>query len=109
MALATTTGGPEGPTYRLLIKELLRTALTHQPEQEIVYRDQLRYSYRAFAERVGRLADALHGLGIGPGDTVAVMDWDSHRYLECFFAIPMMGAVLQTVNVRLTPEQFSTP
>jgi acyl-CoA synthetase (AMP-forming)/AMP-acid ligase II len=34
------------------------------------------------------------------------MDWDSHRYLECFFAIPMMGAVLQTVNVRLAPEQI---
>src|SRR2546428_1105347 len=34
------------------------------------------------------------------------MDWDSHRYLECFFAIPMMGAVLQTVNIRLSPEQI---
>ena len=40
------------------------------------------------------------------GQTVAVMDWDSHRYLECFFAVPMMGAVLQTVNVRLSPEQI---
>jgi fatty-acyl-CoA synthase len=35
-----------------------------------------------------------------------VMDWDSHRYLECFFAIPMMGAVLQTVNIRLSPQQI---
>ena len=34
------------------------------------------------------------------------MDWDSHRYLECFFSVPMMGAVLQTVNVRLAPEQI---
>ena len=33
------------------------------------------------------------------------MDWDSHRYLECFFAVPMMGAVLHTVNVRISPEQ----
>jgi fatty-acyl-CoA synthase len=41
------------------------------------------------------------------GTTVAVLDWDSHRYLECFFAIPMMGAVLQTVNVRLTAEQIT--
>ena len=41
-----------------------------------------------------------------PGETVAVMDWDSHRYLECFFAIPMMGAVLQTVNIRLSQEQI---
>jgi fatty-acyl-CoA synthase len=35
-----------------------------------------------------------------------MMDWDSHRYLECFFAVPMMGAMLQTVNVRLSPEQI---
>ena len=41
-----------------------------------------------------------------PGDTVAILDWDSHRYLECFFAVPMIGAVLHTVNVRLTPEQI---
>jgi fatty-acyl-CoA synthase len=34
------------------------------------------------------------------------MDWDSHRYLECYFAIPMMGAVLQTVNIRLSPAQI---
>jgi fatty-acyl-CoA synthase len=37
---------------------------------------------------------------------VAVMDWDSHRYLECFFAVPMIGAVLHTINVRLSPEQI---
>jgi fatty-acyl-CoA synthase len=35
-----------------------------------------------------------------------VMDWDSHRYLECFFAVPMMGAVLHTINVRLSAEQI---
>jgi fatty-acyl-CoA synthase len=34
------------------------------------------------------------------------MDWDTHRYLECFFAVPMMGAVLHTVNVRLSAEQI---
>jgi fatty-acyl-CoA synthase len=34
------------------------------------------------------------------------MDWDSHRYLECYFAVPMMGAVLQTMNIRLSHEQI---
>jgi len=48
----------------------------------------------------------LETLGVKPGDTVAVMDWDSHRYLECFFAVPMMGAVLHTINIRLTSEQL---
>ena len=41
-----------------------------------------------------------------PGDTVAVMDWDSHRYLECYFAVPMMGAVLEMINIRLSPGQI---
>jgi fatty-acyl-CoA synthase len=45
-------------------------------------------------------------LGVERGDTVAIMDWDTHRYLECFFAVPMMGAVLHTVNVRLSAEQI---
>ena len=36
---------------------------------------------------------------------VGVMDWDTHRYLECFFAIPMMGATLFTINIRLSPAQ----
>src|SRR5260370_26320095 len=44
-------------------------------------------------------------MGVRKGDPVAVMDWDTPRYLESFFAIPMIGAVLQTVNVRLPPEQ----
>jgi len=91
--------------YQLLIKQLLVTPLVNAPNQEIVYRDLKRYDYRTLNERIGRLANGLASLGVGFGDTVAVMDWDSHRYLECFFAVPMMGAVLQTVNVRLNPEQ----
>jgi fatty-acyl-CoA synthase len=97
---------PSAYAYPLLIKQLLHTPLAVAPEQEIVYRDQRRLTYRDLAERIGRLANALARLGVKPGDTVAVMDWDSHRYLECFFAVPMMGAVLQTVNIRLSPEQI---
>lgn len=41
------------------------------------------------------------------GDTVAMMDWDSHRYLETYFSVPMMGAVMMTVNVRLSPDQIA--
>jgi fatty-acyl-CoA synthase len=97
---------PSAYSYPLLIKHLLYTPLTHAPEQEIVYRGQHRYTYRRFRERIGQLAGALARLGVRPGTTVAVMDWDSHRYLESYFAIPMMGAVLQMVNVRLSPEQI---
>ena len=92
--------------YPLIIKQLLITPLRQYPNQEIVYRDRLRLTYRQFGERVARLGSALQRLGATQGKTVAVMDWDSHRYLECFFAIPMLGCVLQTVNIRLSPEQI---
>ncbi len=93
-------------TYPLLIKNLFFAPVVDNPDQEIVYRDQLRYTYRDLRQRVCRLASALTTLGVKPGDTVAVMDWDSHRYLECFFAVPMLGAVLHTINVRLSAEQI---
>ncbi len=97
---------PSAYNYPLLIKNLLFSPVVNNPDQEIVYRDQLRFTYREFRRRVCRLAGALVKMGVKPGNTVAVMDWDSHRYLECFFAVPMIGAVLHTVNVRLSPEQI---
>ena len=92
--------------YPLLIKQLLKPALTHSPNQEIIYRDKVKYNYTILSKRVAKLANALSDLGVKQGDTVAVMDWDSHRYLECFFTIPMIGAVLHTINIRLSPDQL---
>jgi fatty-acyl-CoA synthase len=92
--------------YPLLIKHLLHSPMLHAPDQEIVYRDQKRFTYRELRDRIGRLASGLAAHGVLPGDTVGVMDWDSHRFLEAFFAIPMMGAILQTVNVRLSHDQI---
>ena len=106
MSLQAIEVTPSAYAYPLLIKQLLHSAVATAGDQEIVYRDHSRFTYRQFFQRLGRLANALNGLGIGQGDTVAFMDWDSHRYLEAFFAVPMMGAVLQTVNVRLSPEQI---
>lgn len=92
--------------YQLLIKRLLMSGPRYNPDQEIVYADRSKYTYKDLVERIHRLANALTDAGIKPGDTVAVMDWDTPRYLECFFAIPMIGAILHTVNVRLSPEQI---
>jgi fatty-acyl-CoA synthase len=92
--------------YQLLIKQLLLTPISNKSPRKIVYGDR-RYSYPEFRGRVGKLGSALTKLGVQRGETVAVMDWDSNRYLECYFAIPMLGAVLQTVNVRLSPEQVT--
>ncbi|MGE8064209.1 fatty acid--CoA ligase [Pseudomonas sp. NPDC089569] len=91
--------------YPLLIKQLLLSGVRYEPGREIVYADKLRYDYRTLNQRIRRLANALTAAGVKAGDTVALLDWDSHRYLECFFAVPMIGAVLHTVNIRLSPDQ----
>jgi len=93
--------------YPLLIKRLLMSGSRYEKTREIVYRDSVRYTYLTLNERICRLANVLTAAGVKAGDTVAVMDWDSHRYLECMFAIPMIGAVIHTVNVRLSPEQIA--
>ncbi len=95
----------EAYSYPLLIKRILEDSLKYSPENEIVYRDLFRYNYIELNKRVKKLANLLGSLGINAGDTVAVLEYDSHRYLELFFAVPMIGAVLHTVNYRLSPEQ----
>ena len=92
--------------YQLLIKNILLTPIANNPHQEIVYKGEKRFSYEEFNKRVRKLANALVQMGVKKGDTVAVMDYDSHRYLECYFAIPMIGAILHTINIRLSAEQI---
>jgi fatty-acyl-CoA synthase len=94
------------PVQQLLIRDLLTRARAWAPRQTITYRDLRKHDYAEFFARIDRAAAMLVGLGVRAGDRVGVMDWDSHRYLELFFAVPMLGAVLHTVNVRLTPEQM---
>ena len=107
MPLRFAQPGTEAYGFPLTIRHLLNGVLARAAEQRIFYRDQASYSYRDFFERIGRLASLLQGAGAEQGMTIAVMDWDSHRYLEAFFAVPMMGAVLQTVNVRLPVPQIA--
>ncbi|MEM2070520.1 MAG: fatty acid--CoA ligase [Archaeoglobaceae archaeon] len=92
--------------YQLLIRHILEYGVNYAPKQEIVYRDLHRYTYKDLYNRVHRLANALEELGVKKGTRIGVLEWDSHRYLECYFAIPCMGAVLHTVNVRLSPEDI---
>lgn len=106
MAANAIVRSPSAHGYPLLIKSLLDSGVALWPDQEIVYADKQRMTYRDLKGRVARLASGLRNLGVQEGDTVAVMDWDTHRYLESYFAVPMMGAVLHTVNVRLSPEQI---
>ena len=90
--------------FQLLLKYLLEQGVGWAPDQEIVYRDQLRHTYTEMYDRVLRLASALKRLGVQKGTKVGVIEWDSHRYLEMYFAIPGIGAVLHTINPNLAPE-----
>ena len=90
-------------SYPLLIGQILQAPL-HSTNRIVHGEHDL--SYRDLAARVARAGAVYHALGLGHGSVIAVMDWDSHRYLESFFAIPMLGATLHTVNVRLSPEQI---
>ncbi|HOZ85198.1 MAG TPA: long-chain fatty acid--CoA ligase [Niabella sp.] len=91
----------------LLIKSILDQCLHFEPEKEIHYRDLYKMNYRDLHSRVSKLANSLRELGVKAGDVVGVLDFDSHRYLELYFAVPMIGAVLHTINYRLSPEQIS--
>lgn len=92
--------------YQLLLKHILHHGLVWAPNQEIVYRDQVRYTYTDMYRRVLRLAGALQALGVEKGTKVGVIEWDSHRYLEMYFGIPGIGAILHTINPRLAPEDL---
>ena len=101
------TPTPSAYDYPLLVKQLLVNALAVGANQDIVFRGARRFSYVDLRRRIGQLASMLASHGVRTGTTVAVMDWDSHRYLESYFAIPMMGATLFTVNVRISPKQIA--
>ncbi len=90
--------------YRLTISQLLKQTLLRNSSREIVY-GKNRYTWPRFYERVQRLASGLEQLGVRKGWKVAMVDVDTNRYLEAYFAVPMMGAILHTVNIRLPPEQ----
>ncbi|MCK5317236.1 MAG: AMP-binding protein, partial [Anaerolineales bacterium] len=90
--------------YQLLLKHILEYGVNWSPEQEVIYKDESQYTYKEMYLRVLSLASMLQKLGVNKGTKVGVIEWDSHRYLEMYFAIPGVGAVLHTINPNLSPE-----
>ncbi|CAG1014618.1 MAG: long-chain-fatty-acid--CoA ligase [Rhizobiaceae bacterium] len=94
----------------LLISSLIEHAARYHPHVEIVSRTcegpVVRTNWRDLAKRVAKLANALRRMGIKPGDRVASLAWNTHRHVELYFAVSGIGAVLNTVNPRLFPEQI---
>ncbi len=100
-----------GDHYQLNTTTLIRHAARTYPEQEIVYRTADggwdRYTYADCYRRVRQLANLLRGLGVGPADVVGVIDWNSKRHFELYWAIPALGSVMLQMNLRLATEDLA--
>jgi fatty-acyl-CoA synthase len=95
--------------YPLTLRPIMERAAKLYPKRELSTRtgpSMFRYTYADFYARVNQLAAALKRLGVGQGDRVATLAWNSHRHLELYFGIPCMGAVCHTLNLRLPPDQI---
>ncbi|MBN1207867.1 MAG: long-chain fatty acid--CoA ligase [Myxococcaceae bacterium] len=96
--------------FPLTLTHFLERARTFYNRSEIVSRrpdrSLHRYTYADFYRRACRLAGALRRLGVKPGDRVASLCWNHHQHLELYFAVPAMGAVLHTLNLRLHPNDL---
>ncbi len=96
--------------FPLTLRSMLERGEKLFPKKEIVSRTPSgihRYTYADYGRRARRLSSALQSLGVKSGDRVATFAWNNHRHLEAYFAVPCMGAVLHTVNIRLSPEHIS--
>jgi fatty-acyl-CoA synthase len=97
--------------YQLTIGSILeRMRSVHHGSSVVTLREPgrlTRIDFGALAERVDKLAGALQQLGVQDGDRVATLMWNTQEHLELYYAIPSIGAVLHTLNLRLFSEQLS--
>lgn len=94
----------------LTVGSVLERAEKFFPKKEVISRTHSgihRFTYKQIGERTRKLAHTLNKLGIEKGDRVGTLAWNHHRHLEAYFAAPGIGAVLHTINLRLTPEHIS--
>src|SRR4029077_9399146 len=95
--------------YELSVQHMLwRMERLHAKKEVVTKREQglHRITYGELVRRINRLAGALKRLGVKPGDRVATLAWNNYRHLELYYAVPCMGAVLHTLNLRLFPQHL---
>jgi fatty-acyl-CoA synthase len=95
---------------QLTVQSILQHGATVFRESQVAAFDGeqvVRTSFADRADRIARLAAALQRLGIRPGDRVATFCWNSAEHLEAYLAVPAMGAILHTANIRLFPDQLA--
>ncbi|MFX1477564.1 MAG: long-chain-fatty-acid--CoA ligase [Promethearchaeota archaeon] len=97
--------------YQLNVITLMKHGIRNFSRQEIVSRKMdgnlFRYTYKDSYERMQRLANALNTIGVKVGDRVGVMAWNHHQHFELYFGLPGTGAVMVTLNLRLSPQDLS--
>ena len=97
--------------FHLTVPVILRRAETLFGHKQIITRlpdkSLHRYTYREMGLRSRQLAAALRKLGVVEGDRVATLCWNHYQHLEIYFAVPAIGAVLHTLNLRLSPDDLS--
>ncbi|PWA08024.1 fatty-acid--CoA ligase [Pueribacillus theae] len=94
----------------LTIIQMLERAEKYFSKKQIISRTtsgKIRLTYADFGKRVRSLSSILNKLGVKRGDKVGTLAWNDHRHLESYFAIPSMGAVLHTINIRLSAEHLT--
>jgi fatty-acyl-CoA synthase len=95
----------------LLLSTLIERARTEFPTGEVVWRlpdrSLRRSTWAGVCGRAARLAHALARLGVRAGDRVATLSWNHGPHLEAYLAVPAMGAVLHTLNLRLHPSELA--
>ncbi len=95
--------------YPLTLQHAYSRAVSIFSRKEIVTRTDTglhRYTYREWGKRTAQLAHALHSAGVQPGERIATFGWNTYRHLELYYAVPCLGAVLHTLNIRLFTEQL---
>jgi fatty-acyl-CoA synthase len=96
-----------GYNYQLIIKHLIEHAAKVRPKGEIVYRDLVRENYAQLHKRCQRLSNALESLGVKQGSKVITFEWNTHRFVEIYFGVTCMGAIMHMGNPLLTPDQIA--
>ena len=99
---------PNPANYQPLtpLAHLERAALIH-PDHIAIIHGAMRTSYRDFLKRSKQLANAMSGLGLSKGDTVSVMLSNTPAMLEAHHGVPMIGAVLHSINTRLDAQAIA--
>lgn len=76
------------------------------PANRMVSDGYHRITYAQHQKRVYQLASALSAWGVNPGDRIGTFMWNTGRHLQCYHALPSMGCVMHTINIRLSPAEL---